>query len=51
MAENTNAGTARTGSPTPGVPRPPGIASLKERFGALRNLPPFLAMVWRTSPR
>ena len=50
MAENTNAGTARTGSPTPGVPRPPGIASLKERVGALRNLRPFIAMVWQTSP-
>ena len=50
MAENTNAGTARTGSPTPGVPRPPGVASLKERVGALRNLRPFIAMVWQTSP-
>ena len=26
------------------------IRSFKERVGALRNLPPFLAMVWRTSP-
>ena len=25
--------------------------SLKDRFGALRNLRPFIAMVWRTSPR
>jgi len=25
-------------------------ASLRERFGALRNLRPFLAMVWQTSP-
>ena len=24
--------------------------SWRERFGALRNLPPFLALVWRTSP-
>ncbi|MEO8302559.1 MAG: ABC transporter ATP-binding protein [Betaproteobacteria bacterium] len=32
---------------------PPGPApkSLRERFGALRNLPPFLALVWQTSPR
>ena len=30
--------------------RPSGERSLRERFGALRNLPPFLAMVWRTSP-
>jgi ATP-binding cassette subfamily B protein len=28
----------------------PGARSLRERVGALRNLPPFLAMVWRTSP-
>ncbi len=28
----------------------PGARSLKERVGALRNLPPFVAMVWRTSP-
>ena len=24
--------------------------TFRERMGALRNLPPFLAMVWRTSP-
>ena len=35
--------------------RPPGgspqaAQSLKDRFGALRNLRPFIAMVWRTSP-
>ena len=24
---------------------------LKARFGALRNLPPFLGLIWRTSPR
>lgn len=28
----------------------PDTRSLKERVGALRNLPPFVAMVWRTSP-
>jgi ATP-binding cassette subfamily B protein len=27
------------------------LGSLKDRFGALRTLRPFLAMVWRTSPR
>src|ERR1700722_5637281 len=26
-------------------------ASLKERFGALKNLRPFAMMVWRTSPQ
>ncbi len=34
----------------PGVAGPPGARSLRERVGALRNLPPFLRMVWRTSP-
>ena len=29
---------------------PPGARSLRERFGALRNLPPFLKLVWQTSP-
>jgi ATP-binding cassette, subfamily B, bacterial len=29
---------------------PPGALSLRERFGALRNLPPFLTLVWQTSP-
>ncbi|GAB1715758.1 MAG: ABC transporter related protein [Nitrobacter sp.] len=28
----------------------PNARSFRERFGALRNLRPFLAMVWRTSP-
>ena len=37
-------------SPRPGRGgMPPQPASWRERFGALRNLPPFLAMVWRTS--
>ena len=27
----------------------PNLGSLKDRFGALRTLRPFLAMVWRTS--
>ncbi|HET6701151.1 MAG TPA: ABC transporter ATP-binding protein [Gemmatimonadaceae bacterium] len=31
------------------VPLPPP-RSLRERFGALRNLPPFLKLVWQTSP-
>src|SRR5215212_6229413 len=40
-----------------GAPPPPGGGvplaqprSLRERFGALRNLPPFLRLVWQTSP-
>ena len=28
----------------------PGRQSWRERLGALRNVPPFLALVWRTSP-
>ena len=43
-----------TGGRTPpqGVKRIPGQAptSLRERVGALRNLPPFLKLVWQTSP-
>lgn len=35
----------------PGGPAPlPAPRSMRERFGALRNLPPFLKLVWRTSP-
>jgi ATP-binding cassette subfamily B protein len=30
--------------------RAPGARSLKERVGALKNLRPFMAMVWRASP-
>ena len=37
------------GAPPGGTP-PPGARSLRERFGALRNLPPFLKLVWQTSP-
>ena len=29
---------------------PPQTKSLRERLGALRNLPPFLSLVWQTSP-
>jgi len=31
-------------------PPPPPPQSLRERLGALRNLPPYLALVWETSP-
>ncbi len=37
-------------SPPRGMP-PLGKKSMKERVGALRNLRPFLVMVWRTSPQ
>jgi ATP-binding cassette subfamily B protein len=29
---------------------PPPVRSVRERFSALKNLPPFLKLVWRTSP-
>ena len=31
-------------------PSPQGARSLRERVGALKNLRPFMAMVWRASP-
>ncbi len=34
----------------PGGGAPPASQSLRARFGALRNLPPFLRLVWHTSP-
>ena len=41
----------RSAAPTPGdVPPAPGRQSWRERLGALRNLPSFLKLVWRTSP-
>lgn len=43
---------SRGPAPIPGVPPMPPLKdqSFKARLGALRNLLPFLAMVWRTSP-
>jgi ATP-binding cassette subfamily B protein len=41
----------RAASATPGNISPvPQQQSWRERLGALRNLPPFLKLVWRTSP-
>src|SRR5688500_8524979 len=39
-------------SPAPAsAPKPPrGNPSLRERFNAMRNLPPFLRQIWATSP-
>jgi ATP-binding cassette subfamily B protein len=42
-------GRAVPGAPPLGGSPPPGTRSLRERFGALRNLPPFLELVWQTS--
>ena len=49
--EYSGGGRAPRGGPArmPGGPLPPD-RSFIERLGALRNLGPFLAMVWRTSP-
>ena len=43
-------GRAAAGPPGPPGGTPPGPKSLRERFGALRNLPPFLKLIWNTSP-
>jgi ATP-binding cassette subfamily B protein len=40
-------------APAPAPPKPRrerGNPSLRERFDAMRNLPPFLGQIWRTSP-
>lgn len=50
MPKNYSAGgRVLPGSPPGGGDVPPG-RSWTERFGALRNLPPFLKLIWRTSP-
>jgi len=36
--------------PRPGGQLPPNARSLKERVSALKNLPAFIAIIWRTSP-
>jgi ATP-binding cassette, subfamily B, bacterial len=50
MPKNYTMG-GRAPSARPGDASPaPERQSWRERLGALRNLPPFLALVWRTSP-
>ncbi len=48
MGGRATPGAGPAANPGPGAPPLP--RSLRERFGALRNLPPFLKLVWRTSP-
>ena len=51
MPKNYTMG-GRAAAATPGDASPPATErhSWRERLGALRNLPPFLKLVWRTSP-
>ena len=51
MPRQYSQGGRATGAPAPlgGGHQPPQARTLRERFGALRNLPPFLALVWQTS--
>src|SRR4249919_521724 len=44
MAASPDSIPTGTGPPRPGQP------SLRDRFNALRNLPPFLRLIWATSP-
>jgi len=48
MGGRAGAGMAAMAGP-PGSAPPPAPKSLRERFGALRNLPPFLRLIWQTS--
>src|SRR5688572_7910895 len=41
--------TGRDAGPA-GAPGAPGPRTLRERFVALRNLPPFLRLIWKTAP-
>ena len=54
MVGDSDTGGRATPSAEPRVHRTDRAAavasSLRERFGALRNLPPFLKLVWQTSP-
>ena len=43
-------GRAPLGPSPTGWAQPPGSLSLRERFGALRNLRPFLRLIWQTAP-
>ncbi|MGH8800377.1 MAG: ABC transporter transmembrane domain-containing protein, partial [Casimicrobiaceae bacterium] len=43
-------GGRATDAAAPAPATAPGPRSLRERVGALRNLPPFIRLVWQTSP-
>ncbi len=51
MPKNYSMGGRAAANPAPGNQGPqPGPQSWRERLGALRNIPPFLKLVWKTSP-
>ncbi len=50
MPKHYSMGGRVPAAPPPGGPAGPMPQSLRERFGALRNLPPFVRLVWQTNP-
>ena len=50
MPKNYSMGGRAAPSGTPERPLGPAPRSLRERVGALKNLPPFLKLVWETNP-
>ncbi len=50
MPRQYSSGGRSSGTAAAGPTLGPGPASLRERLGAMRNLPPFLQAVWQTSP-
>jgi ATP-binding cassette subfamily B protein len=49
VPKSYSAGGRAPGEPPPGAGSDP-TKSWTERFGALRNVPPFLKLIWKTSP-
>jgi len=50
MPKQYSMGGRVAGAGAPDAPAGPAPQSLRARFGALRNLPPFLKLVWETNP-
>ena len=50
MPKNYAMGGRVSSAPPGGGPPLPQAQRWRERLGALRNLPPFLKLVWQTSP-
>jgi ATP-binding cassette subfamily B protein len=49
MPRQYTMGGGAASASAPGGQPPPQLKTMRERFGALRNLPPFVGLVWRTS--